>query len=105
MNTDPYSQPPSTGQEHLSQLSQPSSTGSEFPATNMGMAASQGVTSLPTSTYAAPVHSQGHEVTQFCPMPGCTYTFYPTRDPNMLVLCLNQITVQMKYTHDVTSSS
>ena len=58
MNTDPYSQPPSTGQEHLSQ---PSSTGSEFPATGMGMAASQGVTSLPTSTHAAPVHSQGRE--------------------------------------------
>ena len=32
MNTDPYSQPPGTGQEHPSQLSQLSSTGGEFPA-------------------------------------------------------------------------
>ena len=70
----------------------------------MGVVTSQGFTSLPTSTTAAPAHSQGHEVTQFCPVAGCTYTSYPTRDPNMLLACLNQITMHMKYTHDVSMS-
>ena len=70
----------------------------------MGVVTSQGITSLPTSTTAAPAHSQGHKVTQFCPVAGCTYTSYPTRDPNMLLACLNQITMHMKYTHDVSMS-
>ena len=70
----------------------------------MGVVTSLGFTSLPTSTTAAPAHSQGHEVTQFCPVEGCTYTSYPTRDPNMLLACLNQITMHMKYTHDVSMS-
>ena len=124
--TATYSQP-GIGQDHPSQ---PSSTGtlqilnfriitlqfclgSELPATGMGMgtsqgitgmkmATSQGTTGLPTSTTAAPAHSQGHEVMQFCPVAGCTYTSYPTKDPNMLSACLNQIPMHMRYTHDVS---
>jgi hypothetical protein len=72
--------------------------------TGMVMATSQGITVLPTSTTAAPAHSQGHEVTQFCLVAGCTYTSYPTRDPNMLSTCLNQITMHMRYTHHVSLS-
>ena len=70
--------------------------------TSMMMATRQGSTGLPSSTTEAPAHSQGHEVTQLCPLTGCTYTSYSTKDPNMLSACLNQITMHMRYTHDVS---
>ena len=70
----------------------------------MGVVTSQEIISLPTSTTAAPTHSQGHEVQQVCPMAGCTYTSYPTSDPNMLSACVNQITMHMKYANDVSMS-
>ena len=62
---------------------------------------------LPTNTHiqttqAAP--EQGQDVTQFCPLPGCKYSSYVTKDPSLLETCLKQITFHMKYTHDVAES-
>ena len=73
-------------------------------ATGIMMDTIQGSDSTRTSTIAASAHIKSHNVTQFCPMEGCTYSSYPTRDPSMLSACLNPIMMYMKYTHDIGMS-
>ena len=44
------------------------------------------------------------EVTQYCPITGCSFHSYETHDPNLLDACLRQLELHMKISHDIDSA-
>ena len=42
------------------------------------------------------------EVTQFCPIPPCTWASFRTSNPDMLSVCFNQLLVHLRHVHEDT---
>ena len=79
--------------------------GGDLPSSGSNQDNLESFSSQSSMAHTDPAASHGNksaqEVTQYCPVMGCSFHTYESSDPSLLDACVKQLSLHMKFTHDI----